>query len=646
MKILKGFLAGLGIGIACGILVGLVILGFQDILAFVTCSTYDSGFAKKAAYVCVLIGGGIGAIAGIFDYIEDKKMEKEQAEEKARREKEQAEEKARWEWEQRKQQKQYEKDKRFNDWSKQLKTYYLSIEGKKNVSSIENTYDLIQKMKLTADVSDKRYDNEFRRQILEHVGTLRSRILNYSNRKFAYQGEKKVDHLGLEDTIYVCKCLLIADKIAGHNDNGTRMIKPLLDIIQPLNEEAKRITHYLTFETYGKCYLPLDDFMEMAHMEKNAISLENKLSIAKNYVMYFSVNKSILQDNILPEFDRFYIKESVMLMWYYAKKKPFDAGKFKMAKRCFDEFTNIIIVEKKKNEKDKYIEIGSVEEILARIYAKNQIGGMGTACQEKDYIDLWLKKKVEWCAYEECYMLASGLAWMELYDLEQDVLRNLVKAGVRLPEDIQDRLSFLESGGINSVKIYEIGKSDCFVFDNSALEWGTKEYDAFFRKLIMKKMYPNYSLALDKWTKTLPLISGQKVDFERIYDELKNLTEDFDGEIVFQIVDAKAIDLENIKYEKAIAFRFTSERNRCVSVLFSCEKYGRNLNLTILTMFTPDMTIAIESLEKYCLAIKNNSYVESFRESILQTIDEALKIRESMYEDEEHPVKKRIFDAE
>ena len=110
------------------------------------------------------------------------------------------------------------------------------------------------------------------------------------------------------------------------------------------------------------------------------------------------------------------------------------------------------------------------------------------------------------------------------------------------------------------------------------------------------------------------------------------MVEDFDNEVDCEQVAARSVDLENITYPKAILFRFHTNRNRCVTVLFDCEKFGRNLNLTILTLFTPDEDLTYEEIEKYAVAIRSNMYVVSFRESILQEIDEILKNKADIYD--------------
>ena len=181
-------------------------------------------------------------------------------------------------------------------------------------------------------------------------------------------------------------------------------------------------------------------------------------------------------------------------------------------------------------------------------------------------------------------------------------------------------------------------------FDSSTPEWTNKDFATFFRKISMKKVRIQYSLALMKWTKTLPLSSGQKISRNQLLDAFKNLIEDFDGEISCEVRNAAAINVSNVVFPNAILFTFNSQRNRCVDILFYCEKFGRNLNITIFTLFTPDEKLDFEELERYCLAIKdNNMYVESFRESILQVVDETIKMKQEVYDDEDVPRKKVVF---
>ena len=52
----------------------------------------------------------------------------------------------------------------------------------------------------------------------------------------------------------------------------------------------------------------------------------------------------------------------------------------------------------------------------------------------------------------------------------------------------------------------------------------------------------------------------------------------------------------------------------------------------------------IEEMEKYALAIKGNVYVNSFQESILQTVDDVLKEDTSIYEDDSSTKNNTFFE--
>ena len=633
--VIRNILIGIIAGVGVGLFFGGALWFAQDMFSFITCNDENPEFKVSIVIICAIIFGFLGLIDGISEKMEDEKRIAKLKEEEERL----AEAKRRQEEAEKMHYRVENANREFEVWQRQLSAYCQQIENVVSKNKPEDIYKSI--LLASAPKNDTRYREEFKHQLREHIARMRKRILASCSIELTGESAQEIRKGGLEDSVYVCKCLMMAEEIVWGNKTKIVFYQPLLKILEPLNVEAKKNIYYLKFEAYGAGKLLLDDPQVMKQVEERIPEMERKLNTAQNYIISLKNGQNIGEETIPTEFDSHYIEEAAMLMWYYAKKKPFNTEKFTMSQKLFRECTSIIYIQDE-NETN----ITKVEDLLARIYAKNQIGGAGTVRQEVEYMTVWLEQKIKWGFYEECYILASGLAWMELYELELQVLRKLVERKVQLPEELQERLSFLESGGLTNVKVYEVNESDTFLFDNSSLEWSTKEYNVFFRKINMKKMWPNYSLAVSKWTKTLPLLKGQKVSFEDIYEDLKQLVEDFDGEITCRQTDVRAVDLENVIYKNATVFRFTTERNRCVSVIFSGEKYGRNLNLTVLTMFTPDKTLSLDSLEKYCLAIKNNTYVESLRESILQTIDESLKVKESVYDDSRQEPKKKIFDED
>ncbi|HIR89570.1 MAG TPA: hypothetical protein IAC96_11545 [Candidatus Fimimorpha faecalis] len=441
---------------------------------------------------------------------------------------------------------------------------------------------------------------------------------------------------------YAIKCVLDALKCLKASYRQDNKFNSAIDGLKKFIHSLEETTNYISFDMYGDCNFPLDDSKEMEYMDIHALEIEHRLQTSINNVndntdgYYIGIVK-----NLTPEF----IEISCKLMWYYAKKKPFNVTKFDSARNIYGIYTTKYFTNSK-NKNGELIGFVKVEEILARIYAKNQMGGIETVRQEMDYVNLWLRKNISLKNEAECYIFASGLAWMELYELEREILKNLVKFNVQLPADLQERLSFLENGGTSNVKIYEIEPTGEFLYDTSSIDWKAAEYEVFFRKLSMKNMQLKYSLAIQKWKKTIPLSKGQKVDQDKIYSQFVDMIEDFDGEVTCEKVTAKAINRVNEENENAILFQFNSKKNRCVSILFSSEKYGRNLNLMIITLFTPEKELNNDELKKCAMSIKDSIYVDSFKESILQEIDLVLREKKSIYDcDEEESVSaKKVFE--
>ncbi len=418
--------------------------------------------------------------------------------------------------------------------------------------------------------------------------------------------------------IYSNLCIIIAAKNTDKYDDLLNNLKKYLEVVF-----TKGLV-YIRQLDYGKFEMPLDDSNEMKYIQQH--EKEIKKEIQEN-LLHITDNENSDFIGMQRVFNLEFLKKMAMLMWYYAKKKPFDSDNFYEACGFFDEFTGT--------------EYPISERIIAEIYAKNQMGGFELVRQDIDKFNhAILKGKALYQKY-----IVSALAWMELYDFELSVLKNIVNAKGTITESMQERLSFLSNGGTTNIKIYDtIPTNELFYYDSSSCEWTPKEYDIFFKKMAMKSIMPKYSLSVNIWRKTLPLMSGQKISNNIIYEEFKKMIQDFDGEVMCRKVKAKAVDLDNMIYNEAILFKFNSERNRCMSMLFSSEKFGKNLNLVIITMFTPEDNLNSEDMKKYTLSIQKSMYVESFRESILQSLDEILKEKKQVYENEPETYKKIFFD--
>lgn len=554
----------------------------------------------------------LGIILNIHDFLDDwgltpsqleKAREAEEAE-KARKEKER-------------------KDSLFNDWYNRFATYYQNIEG--HILYGEDydphgQYENIWPWE-RGHPDDSRCEESFKNTYQNHISWL-VRIFNEHIHAPGY--------FAIPTCISIMRCL----REAYHNDAS---FNHAICILENLRDSAGRANIYLKFTQYGDCLLDVDDLKRTDSLDKRINTIERKLqlleaSLSSDMGTHYENTASNLPD---------IVEYSAELMWCIAAKKPFNQIAFDKAAQRFDRYTARCFTNNSPTryiyspgENSGYIEISHVEHLLALVYAKNQIGGQNTANQEKKAIMNWLDCAIAISLQDEVFSLPSALAWMGLYELERDVLRHLVEQKVNLPEELQDRLGFLESGGTSNIKIYDIDSDSGFLYDSSALEWNTDAFDLFFRKLEMTHKTMRYSLAISRSTKTLRLARGQEVTPEQLEDALKRLVADFRGEVIVSKEKAKALNLANVEYENSFIFKFTSERSRCVSILFSSEMYGRNLNLTIIVLFTPESNLSSEKMRKYALAIKDNIYVQSFQKSILQEVDEVIKPERTIYDGE------------
>lgn len=480
----------------------------------------------------------------------------------------------------------YAKDSKFNDWHNKLKACYGSIEKNVTLNQVYDPGDLYDCIwKLEKVQPEPRYKATFDDTLARRIHWLREKV-DYNLRGGYYAASM---------CLSAVQCL----KKAFHDDSG---FDPVIKTFKELYERSQCDTFYLQFPQYGDCKLPVADTLHSTDLDDRIAVLKNKMDA--------------IDASIDGKIDDYYSNISSDLANYidYAKKG------------------------------NSFLQIEHVEQLLALIYAKNLIGSQNTANQERKRIMEWVDAAISFEMTEQCYLLPSALAWMGLYELERDVLRHLVERKVSLPEEWQDRLGFLESGGTSNIKIYEVSTADGFLYDSSSSEWNTDAFDLFFRKLEMSHKVLSYSLAISKWTKTLPLAHGQKVTQEQFEQAFMRLVEDFDGEVTVRKESAKALNLANVEYKNSFIFRFTSERSRCVSILFSSEKYGRNLNLTIIVLFTPDNKLTSVELRKYALAIKDNIYVESFKESIFQAVNEVINPEQPIYGDETADNESDIFE--
>ena len=590
------------IGILAGLWYGFISCFFLGIVACIAGIDDDGTLVVLVLCIGAIIGGGIGR----FKDLEIKK-ERAIAMENAKKEKLNAQ---------------------FSTWHKSLLSQFGAITKKVYTYggdfSTADMYAPIWALEKVQTEERYRYEKAFSEALTNHINELRRFIDNNIARPGYY---------GVRLVLNAMKCLRDAYK-------DEERFNKAVDILTELCENIDKQVYCIKFKQYGDCVLKIKE--DGYQIEDRIKELEKKMATIGNSIN----NAGDFYENLSTDLPK-WTDYAAEMMWCRACKKPFDREEFDWAGTYFGCYIYKHIVDGNKvmcklalrvqaNGKCKmFIEGVHVEWILALVYASNLVGGKSLVNQQKKLILEWVDNAIFLKNEQGAFLLASGLAWMGFFELERDVLRRLFEKKVNFEIEYQDRLNFLECGGMTNIKIYNIEKSEGFLFDSSSTEWNVDAFDLFFRKSELANKNLEYSLAISKWTKTLPLPSGQKISQEEIEYAFIELVKDFDGEVIMKKDNARALNLVNVQYKDSFIFNFRSERSRCVSLLFSSEKYGRNLNLTIITMFTPEKEVENNQLKKYALAIKDNIYVQSFKESILQVIDEVTKERQVIYDEGE-----------
>ena len=306
-----------------------------------------------------------------------------------------------------------------------------------------------------------------------------------------------------------------------------------------------------------------------------------------------------------------------LCLWYYTEIKPFNLSNFDKAVSNYNNY--------------RIFKGNALESVLADIYVKNKLGGEMLVMQNID--EIMKKTEVRNPIYARA--LCSFLEWIECYQVELEVLKKAVESKIQLTPDMLERLEFLAKGGTkNNIKIYDVtpSNSNDFLFDSSTENIDANGLDLLFDTLKRRRKKLNYSLVLKKWTKIFPLPKEKNFSIDSLNMEFNELVKDFNNEISYSVINAQAVDLSNLFYRDCALFHFTTERSKGMSILFDIEKFGRNLNLTILTMFTPEKNVDEMEMSKYAKSILSNSYADSFQENILQALDSSLKEKVEIYE--------------
>ena len=402
------FISGciLGAMIGVGVSVGLELCT----CAFYYISCGNSGITHISGSVVIflaIVGAVIGGIIGIFKKEEDEEEKK------------------------RKQAEEIDKvlDSDYDLWCNKLNRFYDAIAREIycncNRESLSNFYNHIWELEKEKKESKERpYEHTFLKVWTEHVNQLRN-IININI--------DKPGHYCLSMMLRTMICLRSAYKGDSRFDSAVNTLEDLLN-------KAENKVHYIKFIQYGDCILEIGNPRYGINIENRIEELFNKIKII---ITNLEGDLGEYYEKINPELSNI-IDYAAELMWCVASRKPFDQNMFNKAASFFDAYTarckidnscttwkyeQLIYAQAKndnQNESPKCLLNIHVEHWLALIYAKNSVGGVNTVSKEKARITDWINEIIKIGCTEEGFLLASGLAWMGLYDLERAVLSCLL----------------------------------------------------------------------------------------------------------------------------------------------------------------------------------------------------------------------------
>ena len=476
------------------------------------------------------------------------------------------------------------------------------LKALKEESGIEDVYAYIRKIwdKLFVGneniISDEVMKDDYIKSKDKLIKILNDKILEYIRSEVGVV-ESYNRYFNFEMIVgMLCLLEIITD------DHGYRAT---VEALYQYHQVNRCLFTFLHQEEHGVFQLPNLDKYDIEKVEKEIAYAETHM--VDNTTGYFEG----LRENLTSGF----LHLQGVRMWYYANQPLVNQAAFSKAEESMNQY---------RSAEGTYLEC-----VLAEAYVKNKLGGETLVMQNIN--EIMEKAAVNNPIFAQT--LCSFLAWIECYNVELDVLKKAVQEKIQLSPEMLERLEFLAKGGAsNKFKIYEPDTdSDDFLFDSSTENIDTEGLDVIFNMLKKKKQPLAYALALKRWNKTLPLSKGRTFSIEALDNAFCNLVDDFDGEVKLHRTNATAVNLNNMKYLDCSLFEFTSERNRGLALIFQCEKFGRNLNLSFLTLFLPDKQMG-ETAVDYAKAILSNQYIESFQESILQALDESLVENHEIYD--------------
>ncbi len=380
------------------------------------------------------------------------------------------------------------------------------------------------------------------------------------------------------------------------------------------NEDWKKHNLYAAHLTYS-----YDGVSAILIQDKYGVSDEEKIKRIKGYNLT-EYSKSFdewnQKQNTEEKLNFDYVFEA---MWKFAFTKPCDLDRFGQTVNILNEYL-YTLPEDEKSEKG-FIECLDV--VLAELYVAKEFGEK-VLNEKRKIMDKWVDyyislfthigktlKSTGYYGAGPCVELASGLKWMGLYNLEADVLRKIVTAGLSLSDELQERLRFIENIGNDLKKVYEVNKNaDYLALDYATLNWREEDFSKLFQTLVFENKTLGYSLTIREWSKNIIMENRQTLDINEAFAIVQNvIVDEYLSSVKCRKTEIQLLSEDGTESRKT-GLLIVPDKSQVgfdyIGLLLNVIGFGRNINLRIYTILMP-VGSSLEIQKQQALTLKKNT---------------------------------------
>jgi len=297
------------------------------------------------------------------------------------------------------------------------------------------------------------------------------------------------------------------------------------------------------------------------------------------------------------------------LLWYYALREPENKTKIT---QCIKIYQTLNIVY-------------CIDTLLAELYALSQTNERHLIILKvKAFLDdTRLRKEAT-----DLTSLASMLNYLKMTEAEHVVLNFMKKAKLALSTVANERLVAIENMDQNAPVKQEITQTG-FYMDTSSVNWHDKDFEGFFKNLMIQNETLNYHLALRDHNHHLTLNKAVTLPSEGVINNTLNnaFDEEYGDEVKSKIIHGEIVT--DGDHTPINGYLVSIDDCPQLGIFLHIMKLGKKLNIKFYTLYMPSNAPASEQ-KKMALAIYKqttpaiSAWEESVKETILATLQKLL----------------------